>query len=176
MLQWRAALKALGIKNQIGWNLPDIFEKRLPIDFMVDQLLALPTPKAVYTHSIIGDYGHPHHQDVSMAVHHAFYKKAPVWSLAYNCAPDKTLVLTKKHFEKKTKILSEIYFSETQRFSHFLPAHFQENFAKLSYEEVKEIYSYFLRGEKIDSKKIKKYRWYLPYLAHLRAKLQARPF
>lgn len=176
MGQFKGALKNLGVKHSETWGYPDIYEKRLPVDALVRQLSALPPPAAVYTHSIIGEYGHPHHQDVSMAVHLAFHAGPPVWSIAYNSYPEKSVRLSPAQFKKKTKVLSEIYQEETRRFANFLPAQPVEGFHRLDYAEVQSIYEYLVHGREFPLSRLKKYRWYWPYLRAQRGKTMPRPF
>ena len=171
--QFRAAMKLLKISDFMFWNFPDIYEKRLPVHTLAAKLKALPKPKEVYTHGIIGEYGHPHHQDISMACHYVFKN---VFSVAYNCFPDFSVALTKREYEIKTKILSQIYQEETRRFANFLPAQFTEGFVKISTLEAKNIYDFLTLGTEPPLKNLKKYKWYWPYLQAQKLKALPRPF
>src|SRR5262245_23146964 len=67
-LQFEKACRSLGIKDAQWWNYPDIYEQRLPVEDIIAQLREeFPRPQNVFTHGIVGEYGHPHHQDVSFA-------------------------------------------------------------------------------------------------------------
>lgn len=68
------ATKLFGVKDTEHWNYPDLFTSRLPLKEITERLSTLPKPKEVYTHGPIGEYGHPHHQDVCLATYRAFPK------------------------------------------------------------------------------------------------------
>src|SRR5262249_14393485 len=127
-LQLRDACKELGAKEFEQWDFPDKYERRIDTAALIERLAKLPTPKFVYTHGVIGEYGHPHHQDVSWAVHKHFIRKVPVWSVAYNSFATKSIALTRKAYERKAKVFSQIYHSETVRFARVLPVHNHEGF------------------------------------------------
>jgi LmbE family N-acetylglucosaminyl deacetylase len=166
--QFTKACALLGVEEVLWWEYQDIYSKRLPLEAMISRLQALATPKVVFTHGIVGEYGHPHHQDVSLAVHEAFDERARVYSSAYNCYPDFSVHLTKNEFEKKAKILTRIYGSETTRFLNVLPATSTEGFCKLDLSEVRAVYEYLARGKKLEISSLKKYLWLKTYLPHLR--------
>lgn len=174
-MEFLKACKALKVKTAEIFKLPDVFDSRLDILELTSRLKALGTFKKVFTHSIVGEYGHRHHQDVSFATHQAFAKRSPVFSLAYNCYPQLKISLTQKQFALKTRILWEIYGGETKRLINYLPAHSQENFIKLSMEEVDSIYLWLTERKPL-SNAIKAYRWLLPYLETGYANLETRPF
>jgi LmbE family N-acetylglucosaminyl deacetylase len=131
------AAKILGIKSVEQWNYPDIYKKRLPVQEIAQRLEKLPTPARVFTHGPLGEYGHPHHQDACLAAYQAFYKKTPLFSLAHNTSADLVIRLGTKEFNKKAKLFAQIYFDETKRFIHLLPAQAQEAFVQLDAKEVK---------------------------------------
>ena len=154
--QFRAATRKLGVKKVYFFEMPDRYEARLDQAMLTTKLTELPQGFAeVYTHGPIGEYGHPHHQDVSLAVHRFFAGGgrrggssrdaggAVVWGAAHNCAPDKVVTLKPAVFEKKAQILAKTYFSETERFISFVPATFSEGFAKFSLREVEAIHQFF---------------------------------
>ena len=174
--QFLKACQTLKVKYTGWWSFVDRYEQRLPIEELVLRLRELPEPFEVYTHGIVGEYGHPHHQDVSFAVHKAFEDHSRVYSVGYNCLPEKLIQLTKGEFEKKAKIMTEIYGSETSRFLNVLPVQFAEGYLKASFVEVNEIYQ-FLSGpkkRKLDSKKLKTYKWLINYLPVVKS--LERPF
>lgn len=161
--QFEAACRLLKVRDFEMWTFPDVYEKRLDVDRLTDRLSELSCPPVVYTHGIVGEYGHPHHQDVSWAVHRVFEKQCPVYSVAYNCMPQKTVVLSRAVFARKARILSEIYGSETQRFAHLIPTTFAEGFVKVDGREVQGIYRFLIEGKQPKQNLIKAYERYWPH-------------
>lgn len=155
-LDFYAACKAQG---QVGemWDFEDIYEKRLDQKQLQAKLQTLKDVGTIYTHGIIGEYGHPHHQDVSFAVHNVFKEK--VMSTSYNCYPDEFFKLTKEEFELKKKILSTTYLSETVRFSHIIPATASEGFTKVGLHEVNAIYAFLTKKAPLHLESLSHYRW-----------------
>lgn len=153
------AAKTLKIKRTDHLDFPDRYAERIAVNRLVAHLRSLPPPESVFTHSIIGDYGHPHHQDVSLAVHRAFHGRAPVWSLAYNCFPEKTIRLSAAEFKIKAKILTDVYRSETRRFIHLLPASAVEGFVQVGLSEVEHLYQVLKDKVPVNEKRLKVYRW-----------------
>lgn len=187
--QFQQATELLNCKTQILLDLPDIYEERLDQKVLSDHLASLDAFDEIYTHSPIGDYGHPHHQDVSFAVHKYYFENLnqtpKVWSIAYNASPDKFVQLNSEQFKLKCKILSEIYFDESNRLIQFLPATAAEEFCQISFNEVAELYRYlsspppFLAessASKIDKSKLQKYKWFSPFLESYRDQTLNRPF
>lgn len=172
--QFQKACRELGIADAQWWGYPDIFEKRLPVEDMTERLRHLPTPYRVFTHGIIGEYHHPHHQDVSIAVHRAFADHPRVFASAYNAYPDFTVNLSKEEFENKARVLTKIYGSETSRFLNLLPATTSEGYLKLDLSEVEAVYDFFARGKELSTKKLKSYAWLVEFLKTRRN--QKRPF
>ena len=174
MNQFDRAMKRLKVKKIECWQYPDIYEQRLPVEEIALRLMQEKALK-VYTHGIIGEYGHPHHQDVSFAVHLAFAEKK-VMSVAYNCFPNESIQLPKSSYQMKTKVLSQVYQEETRMFSNFLPATSTESFVSVSFKEVQSLYEFFTKGKKPSLKNLKVYQWYWPYLAAQKRKSLPRPF
>lgn len=172
--QFEAACRKQGVRDAQWWGYPDIFAKRLDVDRMTAELRALPKPHEIYTHGIIGEYGHPHHQDVSYAVHKAFEKHPRVYSAAYNTHPDFSVALTKKEFAKKADVLMNIYGSETSRFLNLLPATAFEGFLHLEIKEVDAIYSFYAQKKPLKTKDLRAYKWLADFLKSRRD--QKRPF
>lgn len=172
---FRRACHKLGVKNAEMWNFPDRFENRLDVPALINRLKT-ETPSEIFTHGILGEYGHPHHQDVCLAVHRAFPKSPKIWSVAYNGFAEKIIKIPRKAYQRKCEVLSEIYFSETHRFARYLPAYSHEGFACLGLPEVEALYSFFSRGEPLDPKKLKVHSWFVPYLEEFRLQVQQRPF
>jgi LmbE family N-acetylglucosaminyl deacetylase len=177
--QFHLAMKRLKVKNFVTLNFPDRFESRLDTESLTKALKRITQndiPKTVFTHGIVGEYGHPHHQDVSFSVHAAFQKTATVWSVADHAYPEKTITLTPKQFSEKGKILSQIYGSETMRFQNFISNRAIESFHQVSWTEVRSIYRYLI-GEQKSLLKIERYKAYKDYLKNLGAgKHIPRPF
>ena len=174
--QYLKACKELGVSSSLWWEYPDIYEQRLNISSLVDKLRDLPTPERVFTHNVLGEYGHPHHQDVSMAVHRAFHGEVPVFSTAYNAFPDLRIHLSAAHFAIKTKILSIIYESETRRFAHLLPATSSEGFVTVSLREVEALYAFFCLGKKPKLSELDVFKWYWQYMKDGSLGQMPRPF
>lgn len=166
--QFSDACKALGVQHHLSWSFLDRYDQRLPIDELVSELRKLPEPLSIYTHNIVGEYGHPHHQDVSYAVHNAFDSHPNLYSVAYNCFPEMEIHLTQDEYDLKTKILTEIYSSETKRFLNLIPSTFAEGYRRLDRDEVEAIYNYFAREKPLDLKMLKAHRGLAQYLPHLR--------
>ena len=172
--QFIDACLALGVTDCEQWNFADIYDKRLPINELVEKFGKLKKPYEVFTHSIIGEYGHPHHQDVSYAVSLAF--KSRIWAPAYNCRADMILLLSKKQYELKSRIYSDIYGGETLRFSSFLPNRNVDEFYQVDKTEVKEIYSCVALKKKLNSAKLKHYKWYTQFITKVLTEKPSRPF
>lgn len=173
--QFKKACAFLKVKCE-QWDFADKFEVRLNIEEIVKRLRMLDPPTVVYTHQILGEYGHPHHQDVSLAVHKAFWKKVPVWSTSYNTYPKKQFKLTAAQYKIKTKILTHTYHSETLRFLNFLPLAATEGYVLASFSEIEHIYSYFIGKTDLKKTKLKIFLHLYDYLKERRSLLQSRPF
>lgn len=161
-LELQNACKKLGIKSIEQWNFADQYEKRLDVKALCERLQNVAAPHQVFTHSPLGEYGHPHHQDVSMAVHQAFGGKNSVWSVAYNCRPEKVIALSKSEYERKTEILRKVYGLETQRFLHLIPAAAVEGFVKLKKSEVASVYEAITNGTALSKNKSARWAWLSP--------------
>lgn len=175
--QFNKACGRYKAKNE-WWGFADKFETRLPVDKLIAKLKELPKPHLIFTHGPLGEYEHPHHQDVSYAVHSAFAGHERLYSVAYNSYPELHIKLTAKEYAAKTAILTGIYGSETTRFINLLPATHSEGFSRVSQRESEALYSFFSSppGAKrvLNVKHLDKYRWLVPYLkSHRQIK---RPF
>jgi len=171
------AAKVLKIKTVEQWNFADIYDQRIDTEQLSARLKSLsPQVHTVYTHGPLGEYGHPHHQDVSFAVHQTFLKTHTVWGAAYNCLPQKRVLLSPAQFKLKSKILSETYRLETERFVHLLPAFAEEGFCRFDKAECESIYNTVCFKKTLYTKALKHYRWLstiLPQTAYCGLK---RPF
>lgn len=176
--QFRRACRMLGVKKSDWLGFPDVFAQRLKTKDLAEALRLLPRPSTVFTHGILGEYGHPHHQDVSYAVHLAFAtnRRIPVYSVAHNCYPDLVVRLTREDYATKTKVLKQVYFSETRRFATFLPATATEGFTKVDPQEVEAIYRFLTEKRPLSPKDLKTYKWFTPYLNVLPDPTAHRPF
>jgi len=169
-----SACAQLKVKDSEMWDFPDRFDARLNLESLTQRLSAL-EPSEVFTHGILGEYGHPHHQDVCLATHRAF-PKLPIWSVAYNCFADKSFRLPRRAYEKKCEILTTTYFSQTQKFARWLPAHNQEGFSQIPRAEVEALYQYMAGDGPLDEKSLRAYAWFTPYLESYRQEIRKRPF
>lgn len=157
------------------WDFEDRYEQRLDIDKLAARLKS-ESPAEVFTHGILGEYGHPHHQDVCLAAYRSFADRAACWSPAYNCFAEKVFRVPRKAYERKCQILSRTYFSETNRFARFLPSANHEGFARLELKEVEELYKYLAGNGTLNPSKLKTYAWFEPYLEEFRSQIAERPF
>jgi LmbE family N-acetylglucosaminyl deacetylase len=174
-LELRAAAKQLGIKQVDHWNYADIYEQRLPVEEIAERLEEFPEPSAIFTHNPLGEYGHPHHQDICAAVHQAFPAKK-IFSPAYNCAADFTVALSKAELNKKSKIYAGIYKKEADRFLEQLPLSFVEGFANFSEKEALAMYQFFCGGALPAAKDLKKFLWMRGSLPEIRERISKRRF
>ena len=172
--QFEKAMRLLGVAHNDWLGFPDIYENRLDVDRLINELRSLPAPKEIYTHGILGEYGHPHHQDVSYSVHEAFPASERLYSSAYNAFPEVKIALSQKEFELKCRILTEVYGTETSRFLNLLPATSSEGFVKLDRKEVRAIYDFVAHNEPLKTRQLKTYRWLTEFISTHRA--FPRPF
>ncbi len=179
MKRFQKSCKLLGIKKIIYLGYPDIFNQRLDTTKLANDLREIASKEkfnVVFTHGILGEYGHHHHQDVCYAVYQSFSPKTKVYSAAYNTFPELKVVLSKKLFDLKTKILWKIYSEETKALLHFLPATSAEGFVRLSLKEVNEVYAVVNGQKELEKKNLKVYSWLNEYIQAKNYELKARPF
>jgi LmbE family N-acetylglucosaminyl deacetylase len=174
--EFLAATKLLGAKKAERWDYLDKYPDRLPVEQLVSQLQKLPQPKEIYTHGPLGEYGHPHHQDVCLAVHRAFGGKVKIHSPAWNSNIEKVVKLTPAQFKKKTQAYSKIYGQETTRFVNLLPNMAVETFRQFSGKEVEAIVGFFRREKELDKSALKEQSWLADLLPGLRDRLETRLF
>lgn len=172
---FESACRQLKVWKAEMWDFQDRFEQRLDLARLSTRLLEVGRPQGVFTHGILGEYGHPHHQDVCMAVHRTFKNPIPIWSVAYNSFPQKQFRLSKKAFLIKQKVLSQIYFSQTNNFARWLPCTTTEGIHQVHRNEVEALYS-FLCGGQLNESSLKIYKGFTPYLENFRRALEQRPF
>ncbi|MCO5144037.1 MAG: PIG-L family deacetylase [Oligoflexia bacterium] len=171
----KEAAKILGIKSLEHWTYADKFPDRLPVEEITERLKELPLPKEIYTHGPLGEYGHPHHQDVCLATYRAFSTKK-VYSPAWNVAPSEVIQLTPKQFAKKTYAFAEIYRKETSQFLNILPNSAVETFKRFTNEEVEALVCFIRREVSLNEKSLVEHKWTKEILPSLRDKLEKRLF
>lgn len=172
----RSACDMLGVQKTQVLGYKDQFEKRLDISSLASQLSAIVSDAkiiagekmAIFTHGPIGEYMHPHHQDVCLAVRRSVTDDTALWVPAYNCFSEKTVILTQTEYAVKTSILTEIYRDETNRFLNLIPATSSEGFTSISCEEVEEIYGFLTKSQdSLHPSKLDRY-------AHLKSYLETK--
>lgn len=163
------------IKSYEMWDFPDRFEHRLDVLKLAERL-SHENAVEVFTHGPLGEYGHPHHQDVCLAVHRAFEKRANVWSVAHNMYAEKIFRIPRKAYNVKCEVLEGIYFDQTRRFARLLPAQSHEGFAQIGLAEIETLHAFFISGTPPNKKDLKAYAWFEPYLSEFRTQILQRPF
>lgn len=174
--EFRRACEMLGVHQVWCGDLPDDFQVRLDGDRLAAALSGLTGYDAIYTHGVLGDYGHPHHQDVSHAVHRAFAGHSAVWSVATNIMPDESQSLTPAVYEAKTRVMHEVYGAELHRLLLALPVTSSEAFARISLAESTTLYRYLAAGRPIERGDVHHHRWLLPYIEAGAVKRSAAAF
>lgn len=157
-LDFLAATKLLGAKKAEQWGYRDTFRERLPIDEIATRLRDLPAPREVFSHGPLGEYGHPHHQDCSLAVHRAF-PKLKIFSPAWNCNVDFVVKLTAGQFRKKTRAYTEIYGKEMSANLHFLPNMPVEGYRRFQNEEVEVLVDHLRREHPLSISALGEHSW-----------------
>lgn len=156
--EFLAAAHLLGAREAVQWEYRDAQGERLPIDEIAVRLRELPAPKEVFTHGPLGEYGHPHHQDCSLAVHRAF-PRLKVYSPAWNCNADFVVKLTSAQFQKKTQAYAEIYRKETSRFLNVLPNMPFEGYRRFSSSEAESLAGYLRFDRLLDKSMAREHSW-----------------
>lgn len=175
-LQFEKACSMLKAVKTYWFGLPDKFEKRIDLDDLTKKLAEIASPDEVYTHGPIGEYMHPHHQDVCYAVANFFEQICPVFVNAYNIYPEKRFELSHEQFQLRTHILAEIYADETMRFINMLPAKSSDEFIRAPLEEIRSIYKLLTEQDLSQLNNLKNYHW-LRYFLEQKAKTPgSRPF
>jgi LmbE family N-acetylglucosaminyl deacetylase len=169
------ACEQMRVKNYEMWEFKDRYETRLDMAPLIEQLRT-ETPSEVFTHGVLGEYGHPHHQDVSLAAHRAFAKGPPVWSVAYNCFAEKIFRIPHRAYARKCEILSDTYYSETHRFARYLPSYSHEGYTQVTLDEVEHLYDFLTGAALPKAADLKVYAWFQPYLEEFRRQIHERPF
>ncbi|MGD0196620.1 MAG: PIG-L family deacetylase [Solirubrobacteraceae bacterium] len=95
--------------------------------------------RSVFTHGPLGEtLWHPHHQDVSLAVHNLFDE---VWSTSWNQAPDSVVALSPEELTRKREAIGSIYWREYLRLRRNYEISAVESFARLDRATVQELYA-----------------------------------
>lgn len=134
-IEFQKACALLGVKSAFWLGFPDKKNVRIRTDLLTLNLRNFKNFDQIYTHGIDGEYQHPHHQDVSFAVHQAFHGHPKVFSVAWGCYPKKLVALKRSTFLKKQKILSEVYSAENEMYKLTQFPNWQEGFCRCSPRE-----------------------------------------
>lgn len=168
-LEFQKACQLLGVARCEQFDFADSPGERLDVDRLQSLLEKLKSQEfeRVYTHGVIGEYGHKHHQDVCVATHRAFATTSiPVFSNAYNIFPDETVRLSERAFRLKSEVMWSVYKKEVRRFLNILPAHAFEGYARVSLGEVNAVYRHLANGDMLELESLKHYRWMYEYLVN----------
>jgi len=166
------ACALLGVHKVHRLGFPDHPAKRLDVDQLVAALREFSADE-VYTHGPLGDYGHPHHQDVCLAVHRAF--ALPIWSVATSVLPERLHSLSAAAYTVKSQIMSEIYGQELSRFLLILPPLPAEGLVRLQRAEVEALHQFFTQGH-CNSESVVVHKSLLPILKTGAVERSARGF
>jgi hypothetical protein len=177
-------MQRFGVERFEFWDEPDHYQSRLSVEKIIQKIRAMrpdgwqgrPRLKAVFTHGPLGEYGHPHHQDVSRAVHEVFFGKCPVYSPAYNLDPDFVYKLSKKQSALKKEVLTEVYSSETRRFLNLIPATSWEGFVRMKLIEVEALHAFFAANAPLHPESMPRSKWLRKVLPEIRERLKKRIF
>lgn len=163
----KSAARALGVKKIYFGGLVDEYRKRLDpkkiVAALAEQLAS--SPDEVFTHGTLGEYGHPHHQDVSWAVLNYF--RGPVFGVAHHIAGDLQLNLSPQQVEIKTRVLTETYGEEFFRFFNVLPARDQESFYLMDRPEAETLYQHIAHRKKLALRHLRRHAPLVPLLKKL---------
>ncbi|MGE0525612.1 MAG: PIG-L family deacetylase [Bdellovibrionales bacterium] len=173
--EFHSACRELQVETSEVWHYPDLFDQRLDVESLTARLRD-EAPDEVFTHGPLGEYGHPHHQDVSLAAHRAFQGRAPIWSVAYNAFAERIYQLSLDAYMRKAEVLSRIYFGETRRFARWLPAHSFEGFLRVELKEVEALHRFLYEGTLPNVTDLRAFAWFHPYLEEFRRQTLQRPF
>ena len=157
------ACRSLGAK-MVCLGHPDQFDQEIDRTALTQQLQALGSDwTAVYTHGPLGEYGHIHHQNVSLGVHQAFFGICPVWSVSNNVAAELTVTLSRREFKQKTDLLMKYYDGEIRKFLNLIPLQAHEAYNRLSLSQV-DLIQRAVRGEVVSPTALGPYAWLYPLL------------
>ena len=134
--EFSKAMSYFGVTDFKWSGLPDIYELNLEQNRLQkeirDTIDSLPENSAIFTHGPFGDYGHPHHIQVSLEVHkYALEKNIPVYYpnvLALEAGTNPFQIKSEETWGKKLHVLENIYHEEYRRFVSLIPAKANESF------------------------------------------------
>lgn len=154
----KAACKMLGVYEVHFLEIPDTAGQRLNVKEIEKRLAGFDGYHEIYTHGPLGDYGNPHHQDVSLAVHRVFAHRCPVWSIATAICPEKFVTLSSEVFDIKSKVMTTVYGLEYERFLLVLPVSPVEGFVQVGLTEVVALHDFLNGSSELAREKLKSYR------------------
>lgn len=167
------SMKAFKVDSFTWVSLPDQYNNILDQFALLDSLntgLDLCVKSAnIYTHGLTGEYGHPHHLQISNFVHQNYFGSYKVYHPNYFqlnlTAQDKYFLRDIKN--TKTKVLTKVYSSEYMKFGNLLPNLEKESFIR-SEAVVLEVSSYLLIKRKTLPSNLGRYQFLKPHFQLLR--------
>ncbi|MCF8059822.1 MAG: PIG-L family deacetylase [Bacteriovoracaceae bacterium] len=155
--EFQKAMQAFDVKSFEYYELPDIYDTPIEENLLTAKIIQSIKTHAdensiIFTHGPFGEYGHPHHLQVSQIVHHHFLGRYPIYhpnvleisnhsnQITYELDIEKVWAL-------KLDVLFHTYKKEYQRFVTLIPARAKESFIK-SQEETLEILNYLTKKQK----------------------------
>lgn len=159
LIEFEKACQMLKVDHFERWDYPDLYDQRIDVDKLCKDLNELEAPLKLYTHGVVGEYGHPHHQDISYAAHKVFSNISQVFSVSYNTFPDQVLKLSQEEYNLKTDILSGVYADEINKFAHLVPATAIDSYSIVSLKEVELIYNFLTKSTPLSEDDLDKYKW-----------------
>lgn len=160
--EFAAAFGRLGATSHRMLGFADEPGRRLDVGRLAAAFGALGPFDAVYTHGALGDYGHPHHQDVSRAAHVAF--GPGVWSVATNVAPDRVVTLDAAAYAAKLAVMAEVYGQELGRLLLVLPVGAAEGFVRLDEAESAALHGLLADGTPAPPGTVRRHAAILPFI------------
>lgn len=136
--EFEAVMKYFEVTNYKWSGLPDVYETPLDKEKLTTEVQAtidtLPEDSIIFTHGPFGDYGHPHHIQVSHVTHQiGLGKGIPLYHpnvLALNAGTNPFEIKSEETWKKKLHCLENIYHEEYRRFVSLIPAKATESFIK----------------------------------------------
>lgn len=172
-LELERAATLLGVSKVHHLGFADDPGQRLSVEAVSRALSTLGEFDEVYTHGPLGDYGHPHHQDVCLAVHRVF---GQVWSVARGVLPERWVPLSAQAFEVKSEIMATVYAAEHRSFLLVLPVTPLEGFVRVSLREVEVLHALLSGGRAGSLDPVVVHRKLLPMIEEGAVKSSARAF
>lgn len=170
------AATALGASKLYQLEFADDPNQRLNATRLEEALKSLGEFDEVYTHGALGDYGHPHHQDVCLAVHRAFEGHEALWSVATGVLPERVTSLSAQAYATKSHIMRDVYEEEHRRFMLALPVTSSEGFVRLSLAELESLHAYLSGQTELKEEAVRVHRDLLPMVKAGAVESSARAF